>query len=198
MTFQRPPYEEVTIAHGGDTVTLRPSLRAAVTLEARFGFPALFRALDECDLAIVSEIILTCSTSRQDAAAFLYLQAGKPLSPFFSSVRAPLFQLITMLTPAPGPNAKPATNPGKPLPWADYYAALYEHASGWLGWTPDAAWSATPTEIDRAYAAHIAKLKAIHGSNDKEETPADAPDPDASFDRNGVEKLRGSIKRHGR
>ncbi len=197
MTYQRPAYEEVTIANGGSTVTLRPTLRAAVTLEARYGFPALFRALDECDLTIVSEIILTCAPKRQDAAAFLFGIVGRPLSPFFSTAQAPLYQLISMLTPAPILNAKPANNPGKPLPWTDYYAALYEHAAGWLGWTPEQAWSATPTEIDRAHAGHIAKLKAIHGS-DKDEKQAVTPDPDASLDRNALESLRGSIQRHGR
>lgn len=197
MTYQRPAYEEVMIAHGGSTVALRPTLRAAATLEARYGFPALFSALDECDLTIVSEVILTCSITRQDAAAFL-AETGRPLSPFFASVQAPLYQLVSMLTPAPAPNAKPASNPGKPLSWADYFAALYEHATGWLGWTAEQAWNATPTDIDRAYAAHIAKLKAIHGSNDKEEKQSVAPDPDASFDRSALESLRGSIVRHGR
>ncbi len=186
------------IAHGGSTVTLRPSLRAAATLEARYGFPALFRALDECDLIIVSEIIPTCAPKRQDAAAFLSGVVGRPLSSFFSSVQAPLYQLVSMLTPAPASNAKPVTDPAKPLPWADYYAALYEHATGWLGWTPEQAWNATPTEIDRSYAGHIAKLKAIHGSGDKGEKQAPIQDPDASFDRNALESLRVSIQRHGR
>jgi len=198
MTYQWPAFEEATIAHGGSTLTLRPSLRAAATLEARYGFPALFRALDECDLAIVSKIILTCSTVRQDAAAFLSWSSGRPLSPFFSSVQAPLYRLVSILTPAPVPNSKPVSNPGKPLPWANYYVALYEHATGWLGWTPEQAWQSTPTEIDRAYAGHIAKLKAIHGSNDNEEKQAVAPDPDVGFDRSALESLRGSIKRHGR
>lgn len=198
MTYQRPAYEEVMIAHGGSTVALRPSLRAAVTLEARHGFQALFRALDECDLTIVSEIILTCAPKRQDAAAFLSGVVGRPLSSFFSIAQAPLYQLISMLTPAPAASAKPVSNPGKPLPWGDYYAALYEHATGWLDWSPETAWNSTPTEIDRAYAGHIAKLKAIHGSNGKEEQQTATPDPDASFDRNALESLRGSIQRQGR
>ncbi|WEJ38169.1 hypothetical protein [Sinorhizobium prairiense] len=72
MTYQRPAYEEVTIAHGGNAVTLRPSLRAAAILESRYGFPALYRALDELNITIISEIILSASVIRQDAAAFLF------------------------------------------------------------------------------------------------------------------------------
>jgi hypothetical protein len=198
MSYQRPAYEEVVIAHGGSTLTLRPSLRAAATLESKFGFPALSRALDEGNLTIIKEVILSCSSTRQDAAAFHFSQTGRPLSQFFASVQAPLHELLSMFFPASDPKSKPAPSAGKPMPWGDYYAALYEQATGWLGWTPEAAWNATPTEIDRAYAANIAKLKAIHGSNDKEEKPAVAPDPDAAFDRNALESLRGSIVRNGR
>jgi len=174
MTYQRPAYEEVTIAHHGNAVTLRPSLRAAVTLEAHFGFASMFRALDEGSFTIISEIILAASISRQDAAAFLFSQAGKPLSSFIMAVRAPLAMLVAMLQPALDPNVKPAPGTAKPVPWQEFYADLYEKATGWLGWTPETAWNATPTEIDRAYSGHIAKLRAIHGSAEQEK-PAHDP-----------------------
>lgn len=206
MTYQRPAYEEVTIAHGGNTVSLRPSLRAAATLEARHGFPALFRALDDFNLTIISEIILSASVIRQDAAAFLSRHVGKPLFPFFLAVRQPLAELLDMFRPAPDPKAKHAT--GKPVPWPDFYQALYTQATGFLGWTPETAWNATPTEIDRAYAAHIDKLKAIHGSADdtaaSEQDNAYTPERlkeidelgyDPAFDRDGLNVLRSKIAR---
>lgn len=194
MNYQRPAYEQVTIAHGGSTVTLRPTLRAAATLEARHGFPALFRALDDLNFTIISEIILAVCSRREDAAAFLLTILGRPLFPFLIAVRQPLTELITMLTPAPDPKAKVSS--GKSATWAEVYAALYGYATGWLGWTPEAAWSATPTEIDRAYAAHLDRLKAIHGSSEKEQ-PSHEPreqitDEDA---RNGLAKLKANAKR---
>jgi hypothetical protein len=203
MTYQRPAYEQVTIAHGCSTVTLRPSLRAAVTLEARFGFPALYRGLAEGSFAIISEIILAASSPRQDAAAFLLSLHGRPLTSFFETVRDPLAELVTLLTPAADPSAKPATNAGKPVTWAEFYADLYEKATGWLGWTPEQAWSATPTEIDRAYSGLIAKLKAIHGSGEDKPTEK-APDPeqaarnvadglDPEFDRAGLRALKAKL-----
>lgn len=196
MTYQRPAYEEVTIAHGGNAVTLRPSLRAAATLEARYGFPALFRALDDCSLIIISEIILTASQSRQDAAAFLSVLTGRPLFPFFLAVRQPLAELISMFMPAPDPKAKPSTSKGKPMPWSEAYASLYDTATGWLGWTPETAWNATPTEITRAFAAHMEKLKAIHGTADAEK-PAHDPTEEVSAQdvRTGLEKLKANAMR---
>ncbi|WP_437353265.1 hypothetical protein [Neorhizobium petrolearium] len=186
------------IAHGGSTVTLRPTLRAAATLEARHGFPTLFQALDDLSFTIISDIILTCATNRQDAAAFLFRIEGGPLFPFFLAVRQPLAALLSMLTPALDPNAKPST--GKPMTWAEVYAALYDRATGWLGWTPETAWNATPTEIDRAYSAHYGKLKAIHGSGDNDSEKE--PDPeqaarnvaaglDPEFNRSGLHALKG-------
>jgi hypothetical protein len=201
---KRPAYEQVTIAHGGRTVTLRPSLRAATILEARFGFPAMFRALDEGSFTMISEIILTAS-SPQDAAAFLAGIPGKPLSSFIAAMRIPLAELVSMLMPAPIPrtDSKPAAPTGKSVAWADFYASQFEQATGWLGWTPEQVWNATPTEIDRAYSGHIAKLKAIHnsGGNDKQ---ANEPDPeqaarnvadglDPEFDRNALRALKAKM-----
>lgn len=196
---KRRAYEEVTISHGGNTVSLRPSLRAATILEDRFGIPALHRGLAEFDLTIISEIILTM-TSRQDGAAFLSSILGRPLAPFYQSVRAPLAELVSILTPAPDRKAKPSA--GKPMTWPDLFATLYDRATGWLGWTPEQAWNATPTEIDRAYRAHFDKLKALHGTSDDEEDrsfvdtdalaellKSDGPDPE--FDRSGLHGLKG-------
>ncbi|MDW9841143.1 hypothetical protein HR059_03565 [Sinorhizobium meliloti WSM1022] len=210
MTFKRPAYEEVTLALGVNTVSLRPSLRAAATLEARYGLPTMFRALEEGDLTIILEIIRT--SLHPDAAAHSFSCLGNgPLSHFFPAVRQPLADLLTMFVPAPNRNAKPSTSTSttdKPMPFADLYAVLYERATGWLGWTPEVAWSATPTEIDRAYAAHIEKLKAIHGSADDQATSeqdnAYTPERlkeidelgyDPAFDRDGLTVLRGKIAR---
>lgn len=202
MSFKRPAYEQVVIAHGGNIITLRPSLQAACTLEARYGFPALFKALDELNYTIITEIILTSCSGSQNAAAFLSSQCGRPLSHFFNTVQKPLAELITMLTPATDPKAKPGT--GKPMAWSEIYAALFTRATGWLHWSPEATWNATPTEIDRAYWAHIEQLKAIHGSNDDKHTDtntdpeqaerniADGLDPE--FDRAGLHALKGQGK----
>lgn len=203
MTYQRPAYEQVTIAHGGSTVSLRPSLRAAATLEARHGFPALFRALADLNMTVISEIILAACVSRQDAAALLSSLSARPLFPFFIAVRRPLAELVSMFMPAPDPKAKPSTGTGNPVPWSEVYAALYDSATGWLGWTPEEAWNATPTEITRAHAAHIDRLVTT-GVLTRAEKTGSAPDPeqaarnvaeglDPEFDRAGLRALKAKI-----
>jgi len=205
MTFQRPAYEEVRIAHGANTVTLRPTLRAAATLEARYGFPAMFRALDDLSFTIISDIILTVADCRDDAAAFLRSEAaGRPLFPFFMAVRQPLGELISMFMPAPDPKAKPSTGSGKATPWADAYADMYAGATGWLGWTPETAWKSTPTEIARAMSAHFDRLvtTGILQRSDKQEAKAAdheqaarnvAAGLDPEFDRAGLQALKMKI-----
>lgn len=126
----------------------------------------------------------------------------RPLFPFFLAVRAPLFELVSMLTPAPEKRAQPSQTTGKQVTWAEVFAALYGRATGWLGWTPEQAWNATPTEIDRAYRAHLEKLKAIHGggSDEKEPDPEQAERNiaaglDPEFDRAGLQALKSSGRR---
>lgn len=204
---KRRAYEEVTIAHGDHAVTLRPSLRAAAVLEDKFGFPIIERGLTELDFTIVSEIILAASLARQDAAAFLSSLPGRPLSPFFEAVIAPLSDLVRMFVPAPvQPLNTAQRTTGKPVTWTDFYADQYKKATGWLGWTPETAWNATPTEIDRAYAAHMEKLKGIHGSgeDDKQQHIKTEPDADLAdrlkadgidpeFDRAALRALKAKI-----
>ena len=203
MTFKRPAYEEITLSHGGNTVRLRPSLRAATILEDKFGLAAIDKGLAELDLTIVSEIILTAS-SPQDAAAFLRSEAaGRPLSPFFEAVIEPLCDLVAMFIPAPVKQSQLST--GERMTFADMFAALYDTATGFLEWSPERAWSATPTEINRAYEAHMSKLKAIYGSSEDKDKPSrkahnseqaarnEAAGLDPEFDRAGLQALKMKI-----
>ena len=205
MTYQRPVYEQVEISHGGNTVTLRPTLRAAAILEQRYGLAALFNALESHNFTIISEIIRAVSSPAHDGAGFLRSEAaGSPLISFFNAVTEPLAALISMLTPAPVPSsatAKPQT--GKGITWAEYYAELYEAATGWLGWTPEQAWNATPNEISRAYQSHINRLvktgvltlaKTAEKPHDIEQAKRnEAIGLDPEFDREALRALKMKI-----
>jgi hypothetical protein len=209
MTFQRPTYEEVTIAHDGSVIVLRPSLRAAATLVDRHGFPALYEAMDDFNVTIICEIITAASSSGHDAAAFLGGNLRKPLLPFFLAVRQPLIGLVTMLMPAPVQpvDTSPASD-SKPMPWTDVYEHLYATATGWLGWTPETTWNATPTEISRAMSAHFDRLvttgvlvrdkEAGTRKNKTRPEPDQAANNvaeglDPAFDRAGLRSLKARI-----
>jgi len=181
---------EIVLEHGSNAVILRPSLRAASQLERLHeGFPALFRRVTEFDLGTIYSIIRTAATDRKDAATFLAATSRLPLCSVVEIIQAPVASLCLKLIPADdADDQKPAPN-AKPVPWPKFFRDIFGIATGWLGWTPEAAWNATPTEITIAYKAHVAMLRAIHGAAEAE--PESQLDPNGKLDRNGLDKLRG-------
>jgi len=194
MTYERPAYEQVTIAHGGNTVTLRPTLRAAATLEARYGFPALLRGLDELSLTIITDTILTASSPQGGAASLLSEAAGRPLFPFLIAARNELRRLVAMFELQADPQTVPSKEASKLVPWKEIYMNLYRVATGALGWTPEAAWNATPTEINEACIGKFGTGDSRQSDNDPEQAARNVADGlDPEFDRAGLRALKAKI-----
>lgn len=199
MTWLRAD-SEIVLEHDGNAVILRPCLRAAAALErSHDGFATLFQRLAEFHTGTVREMILTAATDRKDAVRFLATMSRQPIIRFVDIAQAPLARLCAGFIPAADSDAKPSPN-AEPTPWREFYGHLYRYATGWLHWTPEAAWGATPTEIMEALAGHGEMLTAIHGSAD--DKPAEAQlDPeqaarneaaglDPEFDRAGLRALK--------
>lgn len=199
-----PAETEFELSHGGNTLRLRASLRAALHLERLHdGFGPLFRRIDTFDTTTIRQVILIAAADRNAAEAFLRHMANQPLRTLAEATHGPLASLCTALMPSPttstSTSTKPRTTSAKTMPWADYYSKLFQIATGWLGWTPDTAWNATPAEITCAFDGHVAMLKTIHGSADEEDSsPADharrernlAAGLDPDFDREGLHALK--------
>ena len=200
-------YNEITLSYGPHAIALRPSLRAATYLERLHdGFPALVRKIEEFDTRTIAAII-TASANKEAAQELFLYAATQPLSTFKQAAQAPLIALVTALLPrpkeAPKDTASTDTAAHDPQPWSKVFEDLFGLATGWLGWTPDTAWHATPQEITDAFAAHVEKLKAIHGAADEDEdtTPAtytpeqlhqiEEQGHDPAFDRGALHALKG-------
>ena len=204
-----PANDELTLSLGGNTVRLRPSLRAAAYLEGLHnGFLELTRCISEFRIGTIREVIKAAATDNQQASAFLAAFDTLPLNVVANTVAAPIITLIAGCVPASSTDDK-RVRTGKPVPWQTAYKELYRTATGWLGWTPEAAWNATPTEIDEAFTGYIAKLKAIHGGADNDtsnQQPApytadqfseiDALGYDPDFDRQALNSLQSQIRRN--
>lgn len=197
----RPAYDEITLALGSWSVRLRPSLRAASHFACEDGFAYLAQRLAEFHLGTVRDLITVAATDRNEAIAFLDQIGRTPLKNVADAVAAPLLALVAGFVPAPDDDAK-GDHSGKPMPWPKVYRVLYRRATGWLGWTPEAAWNATPTEIMEAVAGLSEKLKAIHGAPDKDADhkpdaysaeqlrQIEAQGFDPAFDREGLRALK--------
>ncbi len=203
MTF-RPAYD-VALEYGGHTVFLRASLRAATYLEALHnGFPALLTKVTQGHSHTLREIVLNSATDRAGARNLLDAMKGAKLIGIQQVLIANCLRLLTaLMTPdlATGQAEAAKAPTGKPVKWVDLYADLYKIATGWLGWTPDTAWSATLPEIMHAFDGHIEQLKAIHGTADDDATEAPGMSAeqrqanidaglDPEFDREGLRALK--------
>ena len=191
-------YDAIALEYGGNAVFLRPSLRAALHLEhLHGGFPELLRKIEEFDTFTIWQVITTAAGMESTEPLFAHA-AVHPLEGFQKAAQWPCIELVAAFFPETPETTTEQPNTATPTPWSELFKELYGAATGWLGWTPETAWNATPQEISDAFNAHIAKLKAIHG--EAEETDHGQTEEqrkqntelglDPEFDRAGLRALK--------
>ncbi|SFH83428.1 phage tail assembly chaperone [Bradyrhizobium sp. cf659] len=145
------------------TLALRPSLRAAFRLNEKYdGFQPLYLAIREGNLTAINDLI--------DAA-----QAGhRYREPSIAELLAPevIDHLLAFIPVLCGANDKGDDEPqtSEPISFEESFTQLYQIGTGWLGWTPEATWNATPAEIINAKEGRVQMLAAIFGKRDDTET----------------------------
>lgn len=186
--------DPITIAVDGVSATLRPSLRAAYHLQRRHGFPALITAVIEGDLSRIADMISFGSTDASALPAFLR-EIEQRGAMRVDLIRPALFAFIGALIGRDETDDAPTS--GKTITFEEHFTGLFEIGTGWLGWSPEATWNATPGEIIAAQRGLIAKLKAIHGSTDTDQRTA--PDMHEEVSRDevsaGIARLRATAAR---
>ncbi|WP_323784619.1 hypothetical protein [Thalassovita sp.] len=191
-------YDAISLEYGGNAVFLRPSLRAALRLEQLHGgFPELLRKIEEFDTLTIWHVVKESTGMEASEPLFAYV-AAHPLKDFQKAAQGPCVELVAAFFPEAPETTTKQPSTAAPTPWGELFKELYGFATGWLGWTPESAWNATPQEITDAFTAHVAKLKAIHGDAEdadtgptKEQRRHNADlglDPD--FDRAGLRALK--------
>ncbi|MGE3247969.1 MAG: hypothetical protein AB7J19_16715 [Beijerinckiaceae bacterium] len=175
----------------GKRYALRPTLRAASTLNRRYGgFGQIIEALDDGNLECAYDVAKACIADRQEFVSYAGMIGKAPLSETLNAVVPPILALILNMTGADQDEADTRRKAPK-MSFEQYHEELFQIACGWLLWTPDVAWNATPAEILTAYKGRLAMLKAIHGGGE-EDTSNDSPktyDP-GELDREGLAALK--------
>lgn len=193
----RPAYDEVVLEHGSHAVILRPSLRAASTLEQAHGFERLFQRIAEFHIGTVREIILTAATDRKDAAAVLRSLESKSLLTFMLIAQIPVQRLCMGFFPAPEDGAKPTR--GLPaIPLRNVYRNLFRAATSKLGWSPEEAWNATPTDINEAFIGTFGATEQQRQPDPEQAARSEAAGLDPEFDRAGLHALKAKYGRKPR
>jgi hypothetical protein len=167
--------DEITIRLKGEEIRLRPTLRAAYRLERRYsGFDKLIRAVADGNLAAMADVIGESSKRSSSLLDILERLGTTPLQSGIEVLTSPIISHVFALAGV-DPKAKPESPGGARITFAEFHERLFAIATGWLGWTPDTAWNATPAEILAAHGGRFDMLKAIFGSPKKDDKPQDGP-----------------------
>jgi hypothetical protein len=176
--------DEISFTFDGERVTLRPTLRAAMRLERRFdGFDNLIRGIVDQNVGVMSALVQETADRPGDLCDFLNFGRGKPMAYRVAALVEPLMALVMQLAGVDVDELDEVIHSdNETTPYAEHHARLFKLATGWLGWTPEAAWSATPGEIKAAYEGRLDMLKAIFGGGE-EKSPANNEAALAAFFR---------------
>lgn len=159
--------DETKIILGGKAFTLRPTLRAAVRLHRDYdGLENLYIAVGSGGFTAALDLIgATCADPRLD----IVLAYDSDHYPFIAEVfalREQLQAFVLKLSGHDDTDSAPASS-GKPITYEQYFARLFEIATGWLSWSPEVAWNATPAEIMAAQKGRIELLRAVFGGKEE-------------------------------
>lgn len=154
----------------GEAHELRPSLRASTRLVRLHQLHGLLAAAQDFKITVIMDVLRESSIKpslllEEIAATGLGAVRNRltgPLAEFVLAVAGIDPNDTTPSTPAPGKQASPE----------ETFTKLFGIATGWLGWTPEEAWNATPAEIIAARSGRTDLitdiLKAMFGSEQAE------------------------------
>jgi hypothetical protein len=164
---------DVEITVGRETLYLRPTLRAAFRLEQKYdGFEKLIRAIYTGHLAAYGDVIREGTGQRSALTDYLERAGDTPLIVSLDLLIKPICNFIISLSG--DVDAAVEAGKGSPISFREYHTRLFRIATGWLGWSPDDAWNATPAEILEAYQGRTEMLAAVFGGKQDGDNTLDA------------------------
>jgi hypothetical protein len=162
----------IVIDHpGGQSLALRPSLRAAFDLSHQYdSLQNLWNAIARGSVVALCDVI-RAGTSNDDSALAEFIERGNlPLNVSIELLVPKALEFIEALAGSDQQQEQiESSTPKEEITFAVFHERLFAIATGWLGWPPKDAWAATPAELLVAYKGHTERLKAIHGSKEAED-----------------------------
>jgi hypothetical protein len=152
----------------GEAHELRPSLRANMRLVRRHGLPSLLAAAQDFNVTVIMDVLREAAIK---PTLLLEEFAAIGLGKVRFRLTGPLAKFVLAIAGIdPDDTTQPAPASGKQPTPEEAFTRLFGIATGWLGWTPEEAWNATPAEIITAQAGRTDLitdvLKAVFGTTD--------------------------------
>jgi hypothetical protein len=187
--------QEFKIALQGQELELRPTLRAACNLYNRYdGFEPLARAVADGSFRVIADVLLEGSTSKPLSRDALEYALSKSLAQLDSIIPQILSFILALCGIDESKiNEANADSSGTLESFNNHHTKLFRIATGWLGWTPQNTWDATPNEIMEAFKGRSEMLSAIFGGGNNPENPAQTGPDNSPFDRSGLDELKGMM-----
>lgn len=198
--------DSIHIELAGEAFELRPSLCASMNLVRRHGLPGLFAAVQGFNVTIIMDMLREAAIK---PGLLLAEIAAIGLGAVRNRLTGPLAAFVLAIAGIdPDDITPPAPTTGKPADPEQVFAQLFGFGTGWLGWTPEQTWNATPAEIIAARTGRTDLitdiLQAVFGKPTGT-NGATAPDHytaaqlrqieeaghDPAFDRMGLQALKG-------
>ena len=181
---------EIVIGH--ETIRLRPTLGAAFRLEQKYhGFHNLFNAVASGSVSALSDVIKEgCG---QTTALTNYLDGVDEDCPYVIRLEPAIRQVCAFLLALAGDEVADDIRENgvrEQITFLEYHTRLFRLATGWLGWSPEIAWAATPAEIIEAQKGRVEMLKAVFGG--KQEDGGDETTTDIRSARDRLNALGDS------
>ena len=153
--------DAISIELAGEAYELRPTLRAGMRLVRRHSLSGLIAAARDFNTETIGDVLRECGVRRALLTAEIEADG-------IAAVRARLVGPLAEFALAvagidPDAETTPAQASGTMTPH-DYHTRLFEIATGWLGWTPERAWNATPVEIVHARAGRMSMIEDVLGA----------------------------------
>lgn len=159
----------------GGGVTLRADLRALATIASKYHDLAnLYGRIADFDWTATLDLIAATCTDPDNTTfpADPDWVHPRSLDEFFTSVTPQLLGFIERIASVDhGDSAEPSD----PITLTEFIQRLFKIGAGWLEWSPDDVWAATPAEILLAREGLIEKLIMIHGSADADKEGIQKP-----------------------
>ncbi|WP_156964734.1 phage tail assembly chaperone [Methylocapsa aurea] len=142
-------------------------------LEQKYnGFDKLLEAIADENLSVMADIIRATATGYTSIPDLIEEIGLHPLRVGINHLVPPLISLAFQLAGF-DEDSKPESESKSRVTFAEHHKKLFQIGTGWLGWTPETTWNATPSEIIEAYNGRVDLLKAIFGASEEEKPNVD-------------------------